>query len=252
MQHPKRSSWCALAALALTVGPFAAGCSDDAPAEVDAAAATADAAVDATSVDAGRCGADVFFTGETIDWGSSTAMFRGVFDARWTLRGQPSVTATTAPNGRIELCVPAADGVLDLDAPAQYLDGLAVLDLDLINSTTPAFFSARSFMSPGVAANFYLDEVGGPFDVAKGHVLAYAAVDVAAGLALDHPHAAEIGTLDGTTWATGAGRWTLFPNVDIGDGNAVLTGPGPTFQVAPAIPLEPGKLTFVHYVFALE
>lgn len=210
-----------------------------------------DAMVDSMPPDAGRCGANVFFTGELIDWGSTDAVFRGVFDARWTLRGQPSVSAMTAPNGRIELCVPNQSGTFDIDAPGTHIDAIAMLNIELVRRSRPAFFSARVFASLTAANQFYQANGLTAFDETRGHVLVYAATDAASGLALDHAHGTAIGTSDGSSWGDSGGRWRLFPNVVIDDAMATMTGPGPGFPIA-SIPLAAGKLTFLHYDFVLE
>jgi hypothetical protein len=58
--------------------------------------------------DAGPCGADRFVTGELVDWDSSDARFCGVFGATLEVHGDVTRRDETNPNGRFELCAPAA------------------------------------------------------------------------------------------------------------------------------------------------
>ena len=88
----------AIAAVALGLGLGACGDSGVKPKD-----ASPDTPVDMAP---GMCGADVFFTGEIVDWDSTDAKFCGVFGAKWTVRGDVTRTSTTAPNGRFQLCLP--------------------------------------------------------------------------------------------------------------------------------------------------
>src|SRR5262249_18777186 len=54
---------------------------------------------------AGPCGAEASFTGEMIDWDSTTASFCGVLGAVWTVRGDATRKQTTPPNGRLTMCL---------------------------------------------------------------------------------------------------------------------------------------------------
>src|SRR5580698_229607 len=55
----------------------------------------------------GQCGGDDFLSGEVVDWDSGS-LFCGVFSATLQAQGQSTID-TTAPNGRIQLCIPVAD-----------------------------------------------------------------------------------------------------------------------------------------------
>src|SRR5687768_1537970 len=74
----------------------AASCSDG--------GGTTDASTDTPPDMATGCGADLFFTGEIVDWDSQGEC--GVADATVTVRGQPAQTDTSNFNGRFEVCVP--------------------------------------------------------------------------------------------------------------------------------------------------
>ncbi len=231
-----RFAWAVMAG-ALLVG--ACGCGDD--------AADADAGVDAGNPDAsipdaGRCGGDVFFTAELVDWDSSPADFLGVFEARFSVLGMPAVTATTAPNGRIELCVPDADPFrFDVDAPATYVDGTAIVEADAVVQERP--ISLRTFTADR-AATFYAER-GLTYDPARAHILVFESMDRVE-LTIDRPHDEAQAASDDSpgvfTWAAGnTGRYVLFPNVDLTEPIATLTGA----QVDLAVPLTAGELSMV-------
>ncbi len=212
------------------------GCSDDNP-------STPDAIVDDAARDAGPCGgAERFVTGELVDLDSTSAQFLGVFNARLSAEGMPARASITAPNGRFELCVPAAPTItLDVDAPADYLDGklyLEVQEPDARPLSFRAFGQARGAM-------LYA------FDPARAHVLVFLAGD-RSDLTLDRAHDPPLaGNDDGTpgtfTWSPGAaGRYVLFPNVDASGPTATLGGDlsGPH-----TIPVAAGQLTLVGISF---
>src|SRR5262245_6875567 len=89
--------------LGMLVASLVAACGDDSPAVPDA---PVDGASSDATVDAGRCGADLFLTGEFVDFDWTPAQAIGIADAVWTVAGDPSRTTTTVPNGRVELCIP--------------------------------------------------------------------------------------------------------------------------------------------------
>lgn len=188
--------------------------------------------------DAGPCGADLFVTGELVDFDSSTAQFMGVFNARLTVEDLPSRTTTTAPNGRFELCAPAASALrFDLDAPGDYLDGKVYIEADALDAR-PLSFRAYTQLR---GSTLYT------FDAARGHVLVFLAGDRTE-LTLDRPHGPALSGNDDDgdgafTWSAGtAGRYVLFPNVDVTSPTITLRGDlsGPH-----TIPVAAGRLTWV-------
>lgn len=218
------------AALALAL----AACSDDTSPAIDAA-------VDAIDAPEGPCGADVQFTGEYVAWTSTTADFMGIFDARFTVTGDATRTATTAPNGRVILCISSTapsriTATEDDHNPAVFLADPAVF------TPTDATFSSRGLRLTQRNAHYVaLGEAG--FDAARAHVLVEkqgAAVTFAltgAGNAYHH---------DGTAWSAGAtGNMVLFANVPVGTGTATLSATGGTFVGPTAIELVAGTLTVV-------
>ena len=214
------------------------GCGDDNPARPDAAG---DAAADAPA-DAGPCGAERFVTGELVDLDSSAGQFMGVFNARFSVEGMPARASTTAPNGRFELCAPAATAMhFDVDAPADYLDGKAYVEAEALGGRPLSF---RAFTQLRASMLY-------TFDPTRGHILVFLAGD-RAGLTLSRPHAPPFAGNDdaspGTfTWTSGSsGRYVLFPNVDASSPTVTLTGDlsGPH-----TIPVLAGKLTLVAISF---
>src|SRR5438105_9531866 len=64
-------------------------------------------------VDAGP----VQLAGEYVDWDATEAAPCGIFMATITAHGDPGVTESTPPNGRLNLALPTADTQLDITAP---------------------------------------------------------------------------------------------------------------------------------------
>lgn len=211
-----------------------AGRGDDNP-------ATPDAAADAPG-DAGPCGADRFVTGELVDFDSSTAQFQGVFNARFTVEGMPARTATTAPNGRFQICAPATSAItFDVDAPGDYLDGKAYIEADAPDGLPLSFRAYTALRGSMLYA----------FDANRGHVLVFLAGD-RWNLTLDRPHGAPLSGNDDDndgafTWTAGnAGRYVLFPNVDVSSPTITLGG---DYAGPHTIPVAAGTLTLVSIFF---
>jgi hypothetical protein len=232
--------WTTITAL-LSLITACLGCDGGGSAAPDAAL---DAAVDAAPDAAGngQCGADLFVTGELVDLDSTNAQLMGVFNARLAVSGMPARSSTTAPNGRFELCAPAAAAItLDVDAPGAYLDGPAYLEAQALAGRPLSF---RTFTAAR-AASLYT------YDPARGHVLVYLAGD-RSDLTLSRAHGpALVGNDDDNDgaydWSPGtAGRYVLFPNVDVSAPTITLGGDisGPH-----QIPVAAGKLTLVAIFF---
>src|SRR5262245_4223848 len=70
------------------------------------------------------CDKGSMIEGELVDWDSSTASFLGIPGTKISLVGDPSITTTTPPNGRISLCG-RSDLPLEftLQSPDGYIDG---------------------------------------------------------------------------------------------------------------------------------
>lgn len=220
----------------------AAACSDDAPGDIDAATDApvdaVDAAIDAPD-DGGRCGGDFFLTGEMQDWDSTQTNFDGVDGATWTVRGEPTRTAISAPNGRIELCTAHERAIVDVDQ-ADYLDMVYVSVPAVFESPGQFFFLVKG-MRTTRAPTFYT-ELGLVFDATRAHVLVQkqgpaGALTLAAG-----GTAFAVDDQNDLTWTAGnSGGLVLFANVPITGATTALTG---AFSFGPAeVPIEAGKLT---------
>lgn len=227
-----------------------AACGDNLKGAADAG--PIDMAIDGPPADEGPCGAQRFIGAELLDWDSSGASFMGVNAATFTQRGG-SATATTPPNGRIEMCVGTTTSyVFDVDvASASYLDAIAYFDLEAIVASGPPDQRIRfRGITSARAASFYTER-SLTFDAAKAHVLVYLAGDVS-NISLDRAHQTpQLGTYnaqtDAITWTTGvvganAAKYVLFPNVDAASPTGVIEG---DLGGDHSIPLEAGKLTLV-------
>lgn len=224
-------------ACALLLAVAATGCADDAPPpEIDAAV---DAPIDAIDAASGPCGADFFLTGAYEDWDSTSATFDGIENAAWTVRGEPTRTITTNPNGRVELCVIASGrSTLDVVAP-DYTAALYVADPAVFASPGLFFFQVKGIRTAELGP--FLQGLGVTLDPARGHALiqqqgtarALALTGGGTGFAVD--------SSEDLTWAAGTtGGMVLFANVTPGTATLSTTGAivGPT-----ALPIEAGKIT---------
>jgi hypothetical protein len=231
------------AVLALTTAACA-GCGggDDNP-DGPRPDARVDASIDATQ----GCTGPQDFTGELIDFDSSPTSFLGVFDARYTLRGDPGCEVTTAPNGRFVMTLPAADAIVDIDLPTPYLDALATVPRTTITAPM-ATFSMRGITEDRM--NEICLELGMSYDNQLATVIVYQAVDPAA-LTLTNS-GPSMTSNDGTTWDPGNdGAYVVFTNVVIDAGTQTLDGPPSTIGLGP-VPVETSKVTYVTTLFALE
>lgn len=214
-------------------------------------AGAADAAVDASPPDAGRCPTgQSFFTAEHLDWDSSDAAFLGVFDAAWTSADDPSQTDATSPNGRVELCLddPAPVRRLNVEAPGAYLDAIVVLrDVDFEG---PELLSARTPTAAQLTT--LLEGSGVDLDPADGHLLVYFPIDTAPQTITGTPELTLQASLaaGAPTWTEGnQGSYVLFANLAPGTITmAALTG----LSLPLDVPIEASKLTIVPQEFALE
>ena len=227
--------------LAAALAAVACGaCGDDGNETIDGP--PADARIDARIDGAGICPlGDVFFTGELLDWDSTDAAFMGVPDAVFTVQGAPTRTDTTAPNGRFELCIPDARVIVEVDAPPAYLDGVIVIDQDEIESSSVVSLRA---ISAARTTTFYVER-GLTYNPARAHILDAQIADTT-DLSIDRPsdtpQSATVGGGGVLTWsAASGGDLVLFPNVDVTQPNAVVSG-----DMSPhTVPLTAGEFTWV-------
>lgn len=202
---------------------------------------------DAAVIGDGRCGAELDFTGEIVDWDATDVMFCGVFDAALTVHADASRTDKTNPNGRFELCIPrAAKTQLDLVPPTATsgcsaggpyaFPGIVIADQNVI--ATSKLFSARMIG---------MTRAGATFDPTKAAVFVHSEGAI-------HPvtsSAAHSGALawDGAQWQPGdSGVNVVFPNTETGSGTTVIGVATGTAIGTGSVPVEPGKFTYVTIV----
>lgn len=229
-----------------------AGCGDDGgTVEVDA-------------MQSSVCPGQLLFTGEYVDWDSTVANFDGIEDTAVTEVGNPGNTATTAPNGRLILCLPSgATSTLDFAqsayVPLQYTAAPEVM--------TAGVFALEGF-TPARAATLFNDELGGiAVDDQRAHVLVavFEVEDpvpmllqaspsppaVGAQVAIGNGNGGSGGFTDNGsgTYVAGAtltdDRFVFFPNVEIAGGMTTIsvTPPaGTTCDGPSSIPVIAGRI----------
>jgi hypothetical protein len=197
-------------------------------------------------IDNGNCGSQLRFTGEYVNWDNDTS-FCGVFGARFQAQ-QGGGSASTAPNGRFDLCVPdQAVSLVDIVQPTSVPDcipdktrtyplpGLAVANKAVI--LAGGFWSGRTFLDNQVT-----------FNPAKAQV--YVHVDgTARAVSLDGSHShGQIQAVMDKTWAPGnIGHEVFIPDVDPAGGSATLSVDGGAIGTG-SIPLVAGKMTTLSVV----
>ena len=189
-----------------------------------------------TTIDAppDPCMPEMQVTGEYIDWDSTAAQFEGIFGAQFALRGDPSKTTTTAPNGRFIMCVPAADGIIDITpmSGSNYVGGSLVVNKAVIQSG--AMLSLRAFTTTR-AADF-------GFSTTQAHVHVH--VDGGSRTASTAATASVQKHFENGTWVDGnTGTDIYLGNVDP-QAMTSLSVPN-TSKGAGSIPLTQGQFTYV-------
>lgn len=210
--------------LALCVLALAA-CSDDAP-------LTPDAPPD-------PCAPEMQVTGEYVDWDSTDGNFKGVPGTKFTLQGDTTKSATTAPNGRFIMpCLVRADALINIEPPVgmSYVPGVLVVNKAVIE--TGAMQSYRSFTTTR-AADF-------GFDASKAGVFVNI---VGTPRAVSVTGAGSPFAFDGSTWAPGnSGRNVYFPGVAPGiTGMAMVTMSGSAVG-AGTVQVAAGSITYLTIV----
>jgi len=212
-----------LAVLVLALAACSA-CGDDGNATVDAPP--------------DQCAPEIQFTGELVDWDSTTSAFMGVPGAKFTLASDPTKTSMTAPNGRFVLCIPYADGIVNIEpmAGSDYVAGKVVVNKDIVAFDT--MLSYRGLKLARAAAF--------GFDASKAHVF----VNVQGGSrgVSSSPAPTATHTFDGTTWSQGAMGTNLYLANLSGAATATLSASGGSVNGAGAVPITPGQFTYVTLV----
>lgn len=181
------------------------------------------------------CAPAMTFTGEYITWDSGPTGFMGINGATFKHRADPAATSTTAPNGRFDMCIPAADGFVDVTqmAGSDVIAGTVVVNKNVI-SLQPVQ-SYRSFTTTR-AADF-------GFSMTQAHVFVH--VHGGSRTVMTAASASVQKTFDGTSWVDGnAGTDIYLGNVDP-QGMTMLTITGGNAIGGGMIPLTEGKFTYV-------
>jgi hypothetical protein len=218
----------------------AVGCSDG--------GGTIDASPDTPPDMATGCGADLFFTGEIVDWDSQGDC--GVADATVTVRGQPARTDMSNFNGRFEVCVPRqAQTSVDVTHSASASRCAAVggvypvrgifIAQQAVIAANELSFSARAMTQARQDGMF--TQIGEGYNPALAQlVVRVAGTQRAVSITANH---VETQAHNGAAWAPGnIGGYVFFPNVAPGttqlsvDNGAIGTG---------MITLEAGAYTYV-------
>jgi hypothetical protein len=211
--------------------------------------AKTDAPIDMSTIDS-ECGADLFYTGEVIDWDSSGAC--GVFMAKMQVHGDPSRVSITAPNGRFRLCLPAGVFQADLTPPTDQsqctnprdiyqIPGIAIASKAVIDTGR---LNSLRMLRMGEVASFYAT-FGSTYNPTKAGVFVHVegttrAVSIAA--SSDPPQARN------TSWAAGnTGAYVFFPNVDPAAGTTTVSVAGGAIGEG-AVPLVANTFTYTTVV----
>ena len=194
-------------------------------------------------------GQPLMFTGEYVDWDSTdTGFFCGIFQATFTVHGDPSRTNLTNPNGRFMLdLAPAQTTQIDITPPTAQSEcsqpkstynvpGILIADASVIASGQ--MYSARSFTVDKAPT------VG--YDSSKAQVLVHVDGTPRAVSITGNHQPAE--AFDGTTWAAGdTGVNVYFPNVDPAPGTTTVSTTGSALGTG-TVPIAAGTFTYVTIV----
>lgn len=200
--------------------------------------------VDASpDIDNGMCGAMLRFTGEYVDWDNDTT-FCGLPGTVFTIPGVGPKTIT-APNGRVDLCIPDQPTTrLDITPPSTIPDCKVVSDPQLKYSLPGIAVANRAVILAGGSwsGRTFIDGRE-TYDPAKAQVFVH--IDgPARAVSLDASHThGPIQAVATTLWAPGdTGHEVFIPDVDPAGGSATLSVAGGATGTG-SIPLVAGKLT---------
>ena len=199
--------------------------------------------VDATpDIDNGMCGSMLRFTGEYVDWDNDMT-FCGLPGSVFNIPGVGPKTLT-APNGRIDFCIPdQATTLLDITPPSTLPDCKVVSDPQLKYSLPGIAVANKAVILAGGSwsGRTFIDRRE-TYDPAKAQV--YVHIDGPAhAVSLDASHAPQIQAVATNMWAPGdTGHEVFIPDVDPTGGSATLSVAGGATG-AGSIPLVAGKMT---------
>lgn len=185
-----------------------------------------------------------FYTGELVSWDSTPAMFKGVFDATFTVAEAPTRTDKTSPNGRFELCLadaPITELSVDATDASMFFDGLAVAEAEVL--ATGLLISMRSF-TPAQEAAFSPRIVAGKAHVFVEVVGKQRAVTLSTG-------APPTFAFDGATWAPASagatGAALFFANLEPSATAATASMSG-SHLGGKRVPLVANRITYLTVV----
>ena len=203
-----------------------------------------DAPIDsAADADTTTCPGAEFLTGAYVDWDSTDANFHGVAFASWVLGAQ---TDMTAPNGRVQLCIPTTGRALitvTSKSGDAHLNGHFIAD-------AAVFADGRVFDARGItaarAAQFFTDNAIGTYDPGKGLLFVHESGTPVALTLSGATAQATLSSPDGITWTPGSstGKFVVFTNVTV-TGTAHLAGPA---TGAGDIPMVNGEITMTSVI----
>jgi len=189
-----------------------------------------DGGIDATSAD--PCAPKLSFTGEYLDWDSTSA---GINGATFVWPTAPITMDVTAPNGHFEMCIPAEDGFVQVFpmSGSEYVEGIVAVDRDSL-SLLPVQ-SYRSFTLARAA------ELG--FDADRAHVFVHVVGD--ARTVRTAAPAGLMQTFANGVWSPGnTGTDVYLGNITILGLDTVLDISGGNYLGPTHIPLSAGVLTY--------
>lgn len=236
-----------LAAVIGSVAAACAGCGDN-------NAAAPDAPVDAMpdAMPDPICAGTDLLEGDVIDFGWTPGMPLGVSNAILRLRDEPACWTHTAPEGWFNMMLPTTGGIIDLDNPGDYLDGLMDLrgTLDVLEDWGLRF-RARGLTTE--RANTLNAALGQTYDPTRGQVMVYQAFQLTR-FTLTGTNGIVVSMVNQWgTWAPyNGGLYTLFTNVEVGTGTQDLSAEGawPCYGTG-SVPVEAGKVTYVTTAYSV-
>jgi hypothetical protein len=197
----------------------------------------------APDIDNGTCGAMLRFTGEYVDWDNDTT-FCGLPGSVFTIPGVGPRTIS-APNGRVDLCIPdQATTLIDITPPATIPDCKVVSDPQLKYSLPGIAVASKAVIltgKPWSGRSFIAGRQ--TYDPAKAQVFVHIEGPARA-VSLDAAHGhGPTQAVATTTWAPGdTGHEVFIPDVDPAGGSATLSVAGGAIGDG-SIPLVAGKMT---------
>ncbi|HEY3808006.1 MAG TPA: hypothetical protein VGL61_35720 [Kofleriaceae bacterium] len=212
---------------------------------------------DAASNGDGVCGTDDLYTGEIVDWDSTTDTFCGVLGANLAVDGDPTETASTAnhPNGRFQLCLkPADQTVVTITPPTDtsecapaaglyQLGGMAIATHAVI--ATGQLNSLRMIGMTRAAAFF--PQFGSGLDDTKAIVFVH--VDGTPGTVISSAAHDTPVAFDGSAWGSGdTGIYVAFPNTDVSTGSSTVNFADGNGIGGGTVPVAAHQFTYLNLV----